>query len=125
MSTLKDSNKTLNEHGEGQCSVPMWCGGMPSGFCDKPAYSNHKGGEYFTHPTTGERTYLNGAYNGYVPALACPAHGGLTKEEAVNLCGNCTKHIAECDGEPKFGTGKGNDNVFECKQFSPQTIQTP
>lgn len=119
MSTLSEHHKKLNERGEGKCSVPMWSGGCPDGFCDNTAYSNHKGGAYWNHPRTGERVFVDGTYGGYVPALACPGHGGRTKQEAVNLCSNCTKCIADCDGNPQFGTGKGNDNVFECDAFCP------
>jgi len=46
MSTLSEHHKKLNERGEGKCSVPMWCGGLPAGFCDQPAYSNHKGANW-------------------------------------------------------------------------------
>lgn len=103
MSTLSEHHKKLNERGEGKCSVPMWCGGLPDGFCDKPAYSERQKGSN---------------YDGYVPALACPAHGGKIKEEALNLCDNCVFCIADCGGNPKFGTGVGSDNVYECDLFS-------
>lgn len=49
--------------GVGKCSVPMWMGGLPAGFCDEPAY--------------GEQTKRGRlTYNHHVPALACPGHGG-------------------------------------------------
>lgn len=70
MATLSTHHKELDANGEGKCSVPMWQGGLPAGFCDSPAYSNHA------------NKYV---YDGYVPALACPGHGGLTKEEADHL----------------------------------------
>lgn len=117
MSTLSEHHQKLNGRGEGKCSVPMYRSGFPDGFCDAPAYSNHKGGSYWIHPRTGDRVFADGTYGGYVPALACPAHGGKTKLEAVNLCNKCSKCIADCDGNPKFGTGKGNDNIFECDGF--------
>lgn len=50
-----------NEMGIGSCSVPMWGNGVPSGFCDKEAYGEHEDSKI---------------YDGYVPYLACPAHGG-------------------------------------------------
>lgn len=125
MTQLSKHHQELNERGEGKCSVPMWSGGIPSGFCDAPAYSNHKGGKYFNDPYTGERVFIDGTYGGYVPALACPAHGGHTKEKRLNLCDYCSKHIAECDGKPLFGIGKGNDNVYQCEQFNPPTHETP
>ena len=35
----------------------------------------------------------------------------------VNLCRSCAQDFAECNGTPKFGTGKGNDNVYDCDKF--------
>lgn len=114
MSVLSNQNKELT-NGAGKCSVPMWGGGLPSGFCDNDAYSGRpKGDSYNVH---GADFRLDGRYAGYVPALACPAHGGLKKEEVLNLCDFCKHHIATCNSKPKFGTGKGNDNVFECESF--------
>ena len=49
-------------NGKGKCSVPMWSGGCPAGFCDKPAYGP---------PEEGQTRY-----DGYVPFLACWWHGG-------------------------------------------------
>ena len=118
MSTLSKHHSELNEKGEGKCSVPMWSGGCPDGFCDKPAYSKHKGGEYYEG--RHGRHYLDGSYGGYVPALACPAHGGKTKQEALNLCEYCKNHPSTCNGCPLFGIGKGNDNVYECDSFEPK-----
>lgn len=57
--------------GEGLCSVPMWCDGMPAGFCDAPAYGTPEAGQ----ERYGE--YINGKWSeAYIPALACYAHGG-------------------------------------------------
>ncbi len=60
MAILSKFHKELTD-GEGKCSVPMWMDGVPAGFCDEPA---------FGEPTKDSR------YDGYVPALACPIHGG-------------------------------------------------
>jgi len=49
--------------GVGKCSVPMWCNGLPAGFCDEPAYGE---------PTKDGKL----RYSGYVPGLACYSHGG-------------------------------------------------
>ena len=118
MSTLSNNHKELT-NGVGKCSVPMWSGALPSGFCDNEAYSERpKGKEYQAHGTAYR---LDGRYSGYVPALACPAHGGLKKEEVVNLCDFCTHHVSTCNSNPKFGIGKGNDNVFECESFKTTT----
>lgn len=38
MSTLQQHHKILNEAGVEKCSVPMWSGGSPAGFCDADAY---------------------------------------------------------------------------------------
>jgi regulator of replication initiation timing len=43
-----------------------------------------------------------------------------TPEQYVNLCDKCSKHFATCKSNPKFGCGKGNDNVFECDAFTPK-----
>jgi hypothetical protein len=65
-------------NGVGKCSVPMWRGGMPAGFCDEPAYGMRppcvsiKNGK-------GEMIRVDGKYSGYAPFLACPAHGGPEK----------------------------------------------
>ena len=120
MAKISKHHEELNEKGEGMCSVPMWQMGCPC-FCDEPAYSKHKGGDYYIDQRTGSRKYFDGTYDGYVPALACVRHGGKTKQECVHLCTNCSKCFADCDGDPKFGTGLGNDNVFECDNFIPKT----
>lgn len=56
--------------GVGKCSVPMWMGGYPAGFCDEPAYGE---------PTKEGREQ----YSGYAPFLARPGHGGPT--EKINV----------------------------------------
>jgi len=109
MAVLSSNHKKLNEKGEGNCSVPMWINGMPAGFCDNVAY----GKETDEHK---ENNYGNNFT--YIPGLACPEHGGPLKKNAVNLCANCKKHPVTCDGNPKFGDGKGNDNVYECDGFT-------
>lgn len=65
MACCSECHKTL-AGGVGKCSVPMWMGGCPAGFCDEPAY--------------GEQTKEGKQrYTGYVPFLACPIHGGPEK----------------------------------------------
>lgn len=41
------------------------------------------------------------------------------KKLTVNLCDSCTLDLATCpkDGK-KFGNGVGNDNVYECSDYS-------
>lgn len=36
---------------------------------------------------------------------------------SVNLCRSCVHEFAECDGNTHFGSGKGNDNVYDCDKF--------
>ena len=74
MARLSKKHETLTD-GVGACSVPMWCGGCPAGFCDEPAYGVRPKGEMY-RATGGEMVRADGKYSGYVPALACPAHGG-------------------------------------------------
>jgi hypothetical protein len=68
-------------NGIGKCSVPMWCGGVPAGFCDEPAYGPEEEGQQ------RYGRYVNGKWIAYyIPALACYGHGGPksatpTKEE--------------------------------------------
>ena len=79
MSVLSEHHKELNAEGVGKCSVPMWSGGGPAGFCDEPAYGMPLPREYIRDGYTGQRIYLDSGYDGYVPALACPCHGGPKK----------------------------------------------
>lgn len=62
-----DRHKELR-NGVGQCSVPMWSGGMPAGFCEEDAYGNQTK-EDFEHRRL-IKDFL------YVPFLGCPQHGG-------------------------------------------------
>lgn len=80
MSALYKWHQELDENGEGKCSVPMWSCGCPAGFCDKPAYGTRPDGKTFVGSDNQVRRY-DGRYAGFVPALACPAHGGPDKRE--------------------------------------------
>jgi len=68
MSRCTNAHRELNDEGVGKCSVPMWQCGCPAGFCNEDAYGT-------PDPT---RKYV---YDGYVPGLACPGHGGPLKKE--------------------------------------------
>lgn len=61
--------------GVGKCSVPMWSGGCPAGFCDRPAYGEPVPCEKF-RDRSGTLRRKDGRYDGYVPGLACELHGG-------------------------------------------------
>jgi hypothetical protein len=70
MATCNEWHMKLGASGlpadEGKCSVPMWRGGMPAGFCDDPAF-----GEPLPKPKWWPKDDQV-----YVPFLACPGHGG-------------------------------------------------
>jgi hypothetical protein len=66
----------LNAEGVGKCSVPMWMGGCPAGFCDKDAYGKRLPSSAYYRHGAGRTVRSDGRYDGYVPGLACPGHGG-------------------------------------------------
>lgn len=72
MSSCGTRHKELDENGVGLCSCPMWCMGMPAGFCDEPAYGEQ------TREYRDSFRYMNPEYYrpSYAPYLACEAHGG-------------------------------------------------
>jgi hypothetical protein len=85
---LSHSAECLQEHDDacsgvlGRCSVPMWMGGCPAGTCERKAYGERPPSRMLRDAWTG-RTYREDLrYDGYVPGLACPAHGG---PEAPNV----------------------------------------
>lgn len=82
-STLKWHHELTD--GVGKCSVPMWMGGCPAGFCDKPAYGKPPPSKMFYSYATREMVRWDGRYNGYVPGLACEGHGGPEKPATVAL----------------------------------------
>jgi hypothetical protein len=76
MSSISRNHEELDDTGTGLCSVPMWMGGSPCGFCDKPAYGKPpKSGRFFNYGAM-EMQRNDNRYDGYVPALACIGHGG-------------------------------------------------
>lgn len=100
-STLKHHHELTN--GVGKCSVPMWCMGCPADFCDKPAYGKRPDGPQWRNAWTGELMRFDGRYNGYVPGLACPGHGGPEPTHFGDPCVHCnTPHdevpIGPCRG---------------------------
>lgn len=76
MSRCSERHLKLNEHGEGLCSVPMFDIGGDAGFCDRRAFGERPPGRKYRDAWTGETYRFDGLYNGYIPGLACPAHGG-------------------------------------------------
>lgn len=41
----------------------------------------------------------------------------MNPEKDLHLCETCRYEFATCDSSPKFGTGYGNDNVYECDTY--------
>ena len=41
----------------------------------------------------------------------------LTRDGRETLCKTCTLSFATCKSNPKFGNGKGNDNVVSCDKY--------
>ena len=76
MSSIGKHHQELNEQGVGKCSVPMWMGGSPAGFCDKEAYGVPPRSSRIFNYGIMEEQRTDGRYDGYVPALACIGHGG-------------------------------------------------
>jgi len=76
MSAISEQHRTLNENGIGACSVPMWMGGAPCGFCDKEAYGEPPPSPRHMNYCTNRMQRDDCRYDGYVPALACIGHGG-------------------------------------------------
>ena len=70
-----ERHKKLKD-GKGKCSVPMWCNGIPAGFCNMDAFGHRPEPEYYWTNSSGERSRSDLKYDGHVPGLACPAHGG-------------------------------------------------
>jgi hypothetical protein len=74
--TLSQHHQELDENGRGKCSVPMWSMGIPAGFCDKEAFGVRPPSRTWWNYAAKCEMREDGRYSGYVPALACPGHGG-------------------------------------------------
>jgi hypothetical protein len=83
MSTLSKNHKELT-NGVGLCSVPMWMGGMPAGFCNEPAYGERPHSPMRMNYPAGRMMRDDNKYDGYVPGLACPCHGGPPKPDVLH-----------------------------------------
>lgn len=67
----------------GRCSVPMWMGGCPSGTCGEKSYGFRPPSREWMNYAAGEMMRDDLRYNGYVPGLACPSHGGPKAPNAL------------------------------------------
>lgn len=78
MACLMTHHQKLDAEGRGRCSVPMFMGGGPAGFCDEAAYGKRLPTRiHIQHYPGGYREWAeDGGYTGTVPGLACPRHGG-------------------------------------------------
>lgn len=77
------SAECLQEHEDaingvlGPCSVPMWCGsGCPAGTCENKAYGERPPSRMWMNYGAGRMMREDLKFDGFVPGLACPVHGG-------------------------------------------------
>ncbi len=92
---LTQQHQELGGNGVGKCSVPMWCNGMPAGFCDEPAYGKQEPEQR----RYGEWSYAwRKWFGGYCTGLACHAHGGPLAPPKPS-CPECGRvhFVLECD----------------------------
>lgn len=73
---MAQTSEWMKKTFHGICSVPMWRGGFPDGFCGKPAFGPYIDGPKFRDAYTGRTARLDGKFDGFVPNLACPCHSG-------------------------------------------------
>lgn len=99
--TSKEHHELTN--GIGKCSVPMWMGGAPCGFCDKPAYGVRPPSQLGRDAYTGRTFRLDFRYDGYVPGLACVAHGGPEPTHFGDPCVHCGTPHDEVEPGPCKG----------------------
>jgi hypothetical protein len=109
MARISEHHETLT-NGVGKCSVPMWIGGAPGGFCDQPAFGERPPGVTKTR-WDGYEYRDDGRYPGYVPALACPVHGG-------------PRLVTQQDGNAWMAALPGFTNVQECETGWGDTEET-
>ena len=93
MSVLQKHHKELNADGIGKCSVPMWSGGSPAGFCDTDAYGERPYSPQRMNYYAGRMMRDDGRYDGYVPGLACPCHGGPLINEGIAAAPHLKKEL--------------------------------
>lgn len=74
MGVLSLHHKELTD-GVGKCSVPMWVGNAPYGFCDELAYGEQEKAQKRYGYEQGGKWYQS-----YAPRLACYKHGGPKKD---------------------------------------------
>lgn len=110
--TMEHHHKLTN--GVGKCSVPMYSGGTPAGFCNEPAFGEYIDGERYPRAShirqelQGER--MDGKFDGYVPGLACSAHGGPKcpgLEIELGVWSGCNAHTTGAKDCPTCGDLKG------------------
>jgi hypothetical protein len=69
---LSTYHENVDANGVGKCSVPMWSGGVPGGFCDDVAYGRQEPNQRRYGELDWQRKWIAG----YCSGLACYAHGG-------------------------------------------------
>jgi hypothetical protein len=58
-------------------------------FCDAPAYGKPPPSKLYWNAGRGRYTRVDGRYDGYVPGLACVAHGGSEPTHIGDPCVHC------------------------------------
>jgi hypothetical protein len=123
MSACAESNKKVDEFGIGRCSVPMWSMGMPAGFCNEEAYGERLPTKI--HTRWDGHTYAeDGRYAGYVPYLACPAHGGPKVRTFMDGNAWCAVHPCFANlQESPAGFGATREEAIKALDSSHDIVQ--
>ena len=103
---LNAHHQKVDELGFGKCSVPMWSGGCPAGFCDDDAYGERPPSPMRKNYCSGQMEREDGRYSGYIGGLACPGHGGpriRTFKDGTSWCAVKPDFINLHDSDVGFG----------------------
>jgi hypothetical protein len=70
----------------GKCMVPMWTGGLPNGYCERPAYGPQLPFEVLWSERSMSKDRVP-----YCHGPCCPAHGGPAEGEPIVFRDGLTK----------------------------------
>lgn len=125
MGTINEHHKKLNTDGIGKCSVPMWLGGAPSGFCNEPAFGERPDSPQVWHSPQQRYVRADGRYDGYVPGLACPCHGGPSTRAFLDGDQWCAVHTDFVNvQESPAGFGDTPDKARSSLSLQPRGATT-
>jgi len=103
MSRHSECHEKVDAEGRGKCGVPMWCGGMDAGFCNREAFGPQTPRDTFIDKDGIRMRYGGG--RAYPNMLCCPDHGGPATR--VFMDGN-----AWCAVHPDFVNLQESDAGF-------------